>query len=261
MKDYMYHYFYKIENLINGKYYYGIHSTNNLEDSYMGSGSSLNKDYRIYGKENFVKTIIKFFDSRKEASNYESEVVTQSCVLDENSYNMKVGGDYGKTVGTILVKDKNSIFMRVLPNDPRLKNGELTNISADMTPVYDKQEQKYKLIPQNDYVTDKGERYISVSKGTIIVKDLNGVATRVSVTDKRYLDGTFKLYWTGNKHTSETRAKMSETHRKNGDQRGEKNSQYGTCWITDGVNNKKIKKDLLGHYTENGWVLGRSCNK
>ena len=29
---------YKITNNINGKYYYGIHSTNNVNDRYLGSG-------------------------------------------------------------------------------------------------------------------------------------------------------------------------------------------------------------------------------
>ena len=37
MKEYKYHYFYKITNLLNNKYYYGVHSTNDLNDQYMGS--------------------------------------------------------------------------------------------------------------------------------------------------------------------------------------------------------------------------------
>lgn len=39
MKTKKYHYFYKITNTINNKYYYGVHSTDNLNDGYMGSGT------------------------------------------------------------------------------------------------------------------------------------------------------------------------------------------------------------------------------
>lgn len=42
---------------------------------------------------------------------------------------------------------------------------------------------------------------------------------------------------------------------------GEKNSQYNTCWITDGYNNRKIKKNDLLFYNEKGWVKGRTTLK
>jgi hypothetical protein len=35
---------------------------------------------------------------------------------------------------------------------------------------------------------------------------------------------------------------------------GEKNSQFGTRWITNGIENKKIKKDSI---IPDGWKLGR----
>lgn len=56
----------------------------------------------------------------------------------------------------------------------------------------------------------------------------------------------------GKKHTEETKVKMRASHK--GKQEGKKNSQYGTCWITNEIENKKIFK---GDEIPNGWRLGR----
>ena len=61
VKSSKYHYFYKITNLLNNHFYYGVHSTDNLEDGYMGSGKRLHYAYKKYGMENFNKEILKFF--------------------------------------------------------------------------------------------------------------------------------------------------------------------------------------------------------
>lgn len=90
-----YHYFYKITNLINNHFYYGVHNTNNLNDGYMGSGVRLWKAFNKYGIENFKKEIIKYFDTSEEAFNYESEIVTEQLVNDNNCYNLQEGGKGG----------------------------------------------------------------------------------------------------------------------------------------------------------------------
>lgn len=58
------------------------------------------------------------------------------------------------------------------------------------------------------------------------------------------------------KHSDETKQKMSESRKGNGI--GETNSQYGTCWITNEIENKKIYK---GDEIPDGWRLGRVTNK
>lgn len=88
-----YNYFYKITNKINGKFYYGIHSTNNLNDGYMGCGRDIIKAIKKYGKENFEKEIIEIYSTRKEASDKEKEVVTLELVENKMCYNLRCGGD------------------------------------------------------------------------------------------------------------------------------------------------------------------------
>ena len=87
----MYHYFYKITNRINGHYYYGVHSTSDIDDGYMGSGKRLKHAKNLYGIENFDKEIIKFFDSDEDAYEYESQIVTQDLVKYDNCYNCMLG--------------------------------------------------------------------------------------------------------------------------------------------------------------------------
>jgi len=46
-----------------------------------------------------------------------------------------------------------------------------------------------------------------------------------------------------------------------GKQAGSNNSQFGTCWITNNKDNKKIKKKELEKYLSQGWLKGRKNKK
>lgn len=90
-----YHYFYKITNLINNHFYYGVHNTSNLNDGYMGSGTRLWNAYKKYGIDNFKKEILKYFNSAEDAFNYEAEIVNEVLLNDDNCYNLSIGGKGG----------------------------------------------------------------------------------------------------------------------------------------------------------------------
>lgn len=94
----MIHYLYKITNRINDKEYIGVHTTKNLSDGYMGSGSALKDSYQKYGKENFTKEIIEFFDDRESLLKAEAKIVNKEWVQDSTNYNLIQGGQ-GGTVG------------------------------------------------------------------------------------------------------------------------------------------------------------------
>lgn len=88
----LYYFLYKTTNLINNKYYYSVYSTDNINDGYLGSGTVLRHAFEKYGKENFHREIIKFFDNADDMFQAERETITESMVNDPNCYNIKSGG-------------------------------------------------------------------------------------------------------------------------------------------------------------------------
>lgn len=88
----MHYIIYKITNTINNKYYIGRHATNNINDSYMGSGKAIKNAIAKYGIENFTKEVIATASSREELWDLEKTIVNESVVKDPLSYNMAYGG-------------------------------------------------------------------------------------------------------------------------------------------------------------------------
>ena len=85
---------YKVTNLVNGKYYIGRHSTNDINDSYMGSGIGIKNAIKKYGIENFKKEIITEATSSDELWEMEKNIVNDGVVKDRMSYNMAYGGKH-----------------------------------------------------------------------------------------------------------------------------------------------------------------------
>ena len=87
------HYFvYETRNNVNGKTYVGVHSTQNIDDGYLGSGKYLRSAIKKYGKDNFSRTILHEFECIEDAFLKESEIVDLDFVKRSDTYNMVVGG-------------------------------------------------------------------------------------------------------------------------------------------------------------------------
>jgi hypothetical protein len=115
-KEKKYNFIYKTTNILSGRYYIGMHSTNDLEDGYLGSGNRLRLAIIKHGKENFKREILEFCESRAELIKKEIEIVTLDELSKENCVNLRVGGE-----GGWFVDIHNKAFKEKLKNDASFK--------------------------------------------------------------------------------------------------------------------------------------------
>jgi group I intron endonuclease len=203
-KEKKYHYIYKTTNLKNGKYYVGMHSTDNLEDGYMGSGKRLRRSLNKHGKENFKFEILEFLPNRVSLREREKELVNEELVKDDTSMNIKLGGDGG------FINETHQLKCSIAGG-----KAQANRLKNDTT-----------------YFQEHLKRFRKISD------EYHKIRTNYN---------TFE----GKKHTEESRIKMSEKAKL---RTNDKNSQFGTCWITNGKENKKIHRD---DSIPDGWKLGR----
>lgn len=203
-----FHFTYKTTNLINGRYYLGMHSTNRIDDGYLGSGKRLYYELNKHGRDNFKFEILEQFGSREELVQAEINLITEQDLKNPNCLNLKQGGEGGfsKEIQKIGSLAGNLEKARLMKEDPIYRARMISIISENM------------------------KRQFAEGKRT-----------------------SFNVgQWIGKTHKPETIEKMKQSHKGAG--AGNTNSQYGTCWITNEVENKKIKK--LDTVPE-GWRLGR----
>jgi len=92
-KQKKYHYIYKTTCSVTGKFYVGMHSTDNLEDGYLGSGKILGYSRLKHGDENHVKEILEFCSSRDELKQREKDIVNEELLNHPLNINLKYGGE------------------------------------------------------------------------------------------------------------------------------------------------------------------------
>lgn len=87
-----YHVIYKTTCTVTGKWYIGMHSTDDVNDGYMGSGSIIARSIKKHGKDNHVIEIVEYLPDRKSLSLREEEILTKELRKDPMCMNIRSGG-------------------------------------------------------------------------------------------------------------------------------------------------------------------------
>ena len=216
-----YYYLYQIKNKLNNKIYIGVHKTNNLNDGYMGSGTVIVSAIKKYGIDNFEKTVLEYFLTSEEMFAREKEIVTDKFLIREDTYNLRRGGTGGFDYinnNTELRKSKNK------------KARLATNLVL---------EQKWGI----------NWRSILAKLASIKSKMPEAKLKRKQTLKERGIKSDASAM-----NTPEVNKKRIAKFKEISHQQGEKNSQAGTMWITNSIENKKIKKTQP---IPEGWSKGR----
>ena len=201
---------YKTTNKINGKFYIGIHKTNNLNDNYMGSGKLIKLAINKYGIENFEREILYVYDNPDDMFIKEAEIVNDEFLMEENTYNLTIGGgggfEYCNTHITEEQKQKRAV-------NGRKKADEML---------------------KKQY----GDNFVSIlsKKGQDKLKD-------IIRENPDFLKGR-RNGFLGKNHSIETKDKMSKIAKKRL-MDPTKNPSYGKCWIHNDSERIMVFKDEM----------------
>ena len=184
-----YNFTYQTKNLITGKLYIGVHSTNKLNDGYIGCGihrqSSANKNLssplikavRKYGYENFKLEILDFFNTKANAYEEEEFLVDEEWVNRRDTYNVKLGGNINScSANTALKRGKHPFAKKVI----NAETGELYDCAEDLAEMLGIRSgllTKWLSGSRNNptvykYVDEASFKYIKRLKGNIVYTNL-----------------------------------------------------------------------------------------
>jgi hypothetical protein len=185
----------------------------------MGSGKILGRSIKKHGIENFQKDILHCCESAEEMFEMEAQLVNKEFIDRTDTYNLKKGGaggfDYVNSILTNEFKKKRASNGARALQEKRLKNPDFN-----------------KSVCEKQHTPEIHKKIVE---------------TKIAKYGKDIF-ATFK----GKKHTEKTKDLMSKAKKGKGTK--ELNSQYGTMWITNGIENKKIKKEEV---IPKDWYKGR----
>jgi hypothetical protein len=224
----MYYLIYKTTNIVNNKIYIGCHKTEEKEDGYLGSGKVLRRAILKYGIKNFTREILECYDNSEEMFKMEAKLVNEDFIKDKSNYNLKIGGVGGFDY-------INSNIDEIKPKEKRIEIARMGRVAAEKVGSGEKGRIKHQKMLKED--SDYREWFSQQCKNNP------------------------SFGFRGKEHSIEAKIKIGNANSIK--QKGKKNSQYGTCWIHSPELKivKKIKKEELNNFIEDGWKKGRKLKE
>ena len=225
----IYHYVYRITNLVEGKHYYGKRSSRVLPDQDIGIkyfSSSSDKQFiqdQKQNPQNYKYKIVARFDTAKEAINMEirlheifdvgrnpkfynkakqsstgRDTTGMISVFDEKGVIIFIPSDHPKYLSgyykalrtnTASVQDKDGNRFSVQKDDPRVLSGELFGFRKGNECSIFKDKDGNRFSVQKDDPRVLSGELVGITKGKTLVKDKYGNRFYVYTTDPRYLSG------------------------------------------------------------------------
>ena len=208
---------YKTVNLINGKYYFGTHKTENPNDDYLGSGTYIRRAVAKHGEQNFRKEVLFIYLDPESAFGKEDELIQSYRGRDHLCMNLRKGGHGG--FDWINRSGLNGADVAHLPDVERRRRKSFSK----------------KLETDENFQRQVVER---AKHATKFVKNENRLESL-----KRATTAAAKVN-AGRKHSFEFKRKISAI-------------QQGGRWMHQGAIKRRVARENLSRFLEEGWLFGQ----
>lgn len=195
----IYHYLYRITNIVEQKHYYGVRTSKNiLPHQDLGVNyfsSSYDKKFILDQKEhpeNYRYKIVSIANSKRDVIELEIKLHNKFNVnINPKFYNLAKQTSSRfvfDNSGKVSVKDFDGNTLRVSTDDPRIALGELVSVNKGMVSMKDSNGKIHHVATSDPRIVS-GELASIIKKGFASMKDSSGNILRVSVDDPRIVSG------------------------------------------------------------------------
>ena len=181
-----------------------MHSTDEMEDGYLGSGKLLRYSIRKYGKENHFREVIELVFDRQALCLLEAKIIDKHQLKDPDCMNLVTGGGSGDV--TIEKAAKARLGQKLTDEHKR-------KISQSMKGVIHSEDacRKMSESKRGKQTWALGQKFSEEHKRKM--RDGNRGQKRTEESRQKMRDAWKKRVNRGQKHTEETKRKLSEKAR------------------------------------------------